>query len=138
MHRSDFQRLAAVRIREARTLLGAGMFDGGYYLAGYSIECALKSCIAKRTRKNDFPDKDFVRDCYTHSLEALIKHAGLKPALEAESKRSKPFELNWAVVKDWTEESRYGAPVPEAKARALLSAITAPRVGLLPWIRKRW
>lgn len=30
----DFQDLATVRIREAESLLAAGLFDGAYYLAG--------------------------------------------------------------------------------------------------------
>lgn len=43
LSRSDFQRLADVRIAEAKVLLDAGMWDGAYYLAGYAVECALKA-----------------------------------------------------------------------------------------------
>jgi len=35
----------------------AGFFDGAYYLAGYAVECAIKACIAKGTRRYEFPDK---------------------------------------------------------------------------------
>jgi HEPN domain-containing protein len=58
MNRTEFQSLAEVRIREAKALLDAGLWDGAYYLAGYAVECALKACIAKRTRAEDFPPRE--------------------------------------------------------------------------------
>src|SRR5690242_7885063 len=48
---TDFKKLAEIRMAEARTLLKARHYDGAYYLAGYAVECALKACIAKRTKK---------------------------------------------------------------------------------------
>jgi hypothetical protein len=42
VNRVDFQDLARIRLREAKALFDAGEFHGAYYLAGYSIECALK------------------------------------------------------------------------------------------------
>lgn len=57
MNRLDFQRLAELRLSESTALLAAGFPDGAYYLAGYAMECALKACIAKRTREYDFPEK---------------------------------------------------------------------------------
>ena len=59
MNRTDFQKLAEERIAEAKILLDAGKWSGAYYLAGYAVECALKACIAKMTKSEDFPDKDF-------------------------------------------------------------------------------
>jgi hypothetical protein len=47
MDRKDLQSLSRWRLLEARALLRAGLPNGAYYLAGYSIECALKACIAK-------------------------------------------------------------------------------------------
>ena len=45
--------------------------DGAYYLAGYAIECALKACIAKATRRYDFPDRKKVDASHTHDLREL-------------------------------------------------------------------
>jgi HEPN domain-containing protein len=55
--RKDLQALSNVRLKEAKALLGAGLWDGAYYLAGYAVECALKACIAKQTQRYEFPDK---------------------------------------------------------------------------------
>ena len=75
MNRYEFQELSRIRLREARSLFSAGHFDGAYYLAGYSIECALKACIARRTKRHDFPDKKAVDKSYTHNLEQLVAAA---------------------------------------------------------------
>jgi HEPN domain-containing protein len=58
MNREDLKRLSLIRIREAHVLLKASEYSGAYYLAGYSLECALKACTAKSVQRFDFPDKD--------------------------------------------------------------------------------
>ena len=68
MNRVDLQALSETRIREAKSLLAAEFMDGAYYLAGYSVECALKACIAKQTQEHDFPDKKLVNESHTHNL----------------------------------------------------------------------
>jgi hypothetical protein len=54
------QRLAKERVAEAKILLAARKWSGAYYLVGYAVEFALKACIAKRVKAEDFPDKDLV------------------------------------------------------------------------------
>jgi hypothetical protein len=66
MTRTEFQELAEVRLKEAETLLAAGLWDGAYYLAGYAVECAVKACIAKGIGAEVFPDKEFANKCFTH------------------------------------------------------------------------
>ena len=62
--KADFQKLADMRIREAKALLDAKEWDGAYYLAGYAVECALKACIIKRLNSSDlWPEKSFVENC---------------------------------------------------------------------------
>jgi HEPN domain-containing protein len=56
MNRKDFQELSDRRIREAKILFDAGEYSGAYYLAGYSVECALKACFASGVKRFDFPD----------------------------------------------------------------------------------
>ena len=62
MNRDDLQKLSEIRLKEAKVLLDQDLFDGAYYLLGYALECALKSCIAKQFRQYDFPDRKLVLD----------------------------------------------------------------------------
>ena len=135
MDRTALQRIAEVRIREARVLLGKDFYDGAYYLSGYSVECALKACIAKQTKAGDFPDKQFVNKSYTHDLSVLLQLAGLQNELESLDHR---VQVNWAVVKDWSEERRYELDVTKQDALDYISACTARKYGVLPWLRRRW
>lgn len=138
MNRLDFQRLAKLRITDGRVLLSAGHFAGAYYLVGYAVESALKACIAKKVRKHDFPDLKTVRDSHQHDLEKLLAVTDLKPRLETQTKRDPEFDTNWAVVKDWSEQKRYETGISEKSARDLLSAITDPKHGVLPWLQMFW
>lgn len=91
MNRQDLQGLARSRIAEARFLLRGGLHSGAYYLAGYAVECGLKACIAKKTRRFDFPDKKAVDSSYVHDLEKLVGVAGLTQELQLESKTRPAF-----------------------------------------------
>lgn len=137
MNRLDFQEIAKIRIQESSVLLDAGFPDGAYYLAGYAVECALKACIAKRTREHDFPEKTLVNSSYTHKLKDLLKLAELKTELETVLQADPSMEVNWAIVQDWSEESRYEKRTVQ-EATVLLSAIGDKEGGLLPWIMQRW
>jgi HEPN domain-containing protein len=68
MNRADFQKLTQLRLAEAKVLLDSNRYEGAYYLMGYAVECALKSCIAKQTKEYDFPAKDS-RDLLRTRLE---------------------------------------------------------------------
>jgi len=138
MNHSDLHRLSELRIKEAKILLDNACYEGAYYLSGYAVECALKACIAKQTRRHDFPDKKLVNESYTHALTKLLDAAGLRTDLKQEVKSNKPFEINWGIVKDWNEETRYRTPIPESTAMDLYSAIVNPKIGVLSWLKKRW
>ena len=137
VNRKDLQDLANVRLNEARALFASGFFDGAYYLAGYAVECALKACIAKRTRRYDFPDRRRVESSYSHVLADLLKVAGLEEERRARANVDLQFETNWDVAKAWSEQSRYSRNDRRA-AEALLAAIADPRHGVLSWIKHRW
>jgi len=137
MNRKDLKELARIRLREARVLLRNEQYEGAYYLCGYVVECGLKACIAKHTKQYDFPDKDTVNASYTHSLTTLVKVAGLKPAWDQEIKGDPEFEINWAVVKEWSETSRYERHTKK-EAQDLYSAITNKNHGVLRWIKQHW
>jgi HEPN domain-containing protein len=136
VNRNDLQELSRTRIRESRLLLKAGQYGGAYYLAGYAAECALKACIARLTRRHDFPDKKTVDSSYTHNLEALVRVAGLDLALIRMRSADARFDLNWSVVKDWSESSRYEL-TDRQSAESLVAALGGSH-GVLRWLREYW
>ena len=113
------------------------MFSGAYYLSGYAVECALKACVAKLTRRHEFPGKDFARNAYTHDFLQLIKTAELGEQYRIDIGENMQLAANWTIVKDWKEDSRYAIWSP-AQARALVEAITEATHGVLPWIERHW
>ena len=108
-----------------------------YYLSGYAVECALKACISRLTKRSDFPALEAVRNSHTHKLFQLVKTAKLEDDWKAQTLVDPKFWTNWDIVKDWSEESRYGRPSLQ-EAEALYSAITDRKHGVLQWIRRRW
>lgn len=138
MNRKDLQKISRIRLKEASTLLSSGHYAGAYYLAGYCIECAIKACIAKQTRRHEFPNKDLANKAWSHNLESLIGIAGLSQALKSDMKQNGTLELNWAVVKDWNESSRYDINVSASDAKDYYSACSARTDGILYWVKKRW
>jgi len=134
--RQQLQRLADLRTQDAAALVKTRRLQGAYYLAGYAVECALKACIAKETKRHEFPPKaKYVQGVYTHDLESLLKHAGLEKALENDSKTNATLAANWGVVKLWREESRY--VLSGLKGKDICLALTGPD-GVLTWIKQRW
>lgn len=136
MNKTELENLAAIRIKEANILLTADCYQGAYYLAGYALECTLKACIAKQVKEFDFPDKKLAIDSYTHKLADLVITAGLKQKLTEQEKLSKEFKLNWAIVVEWSEESRYECAITKQEAHNLFTAITDNESGILLWLKK--
>ena len=138
MNRADLQRLARIRLREARVLLNNRQYEGAYYLLGYAVECAFKARIARQTKRYDFPDLRLAKDVYTHDLDKLLRLSGLEPEYQRECRRNPAFEVNWTTVKDWSEQSRYIAGVNRAKATDFRTAVVSRRNGILPWLQRWW
>jgi HEPN domain-containing protein len=126
-----------MRLREARVLLNNGNYEGAYYLCDYVVECGLKACIAKRTKRYDFPDKKSVNESFTHNLATLVKVAGLQSVLDQATANDPTLRRYWAVVRDWSEESRYQKPT-EQEAGDLWVAITDSKHGVLRWLKRYW
>lgn len=137
MNRTNFQEIAERRLRESKALLSAGFPDGSYYLAGYSVECALKACIAKRTQEHDFPDRKLAVESHTHDIAKLLALAELSLELEMAQRADPTMRVRVNTIQDWSEASRYERKTDQ-EARDLLEAIENPTRGLLPWIKQRW
>ena len=137
MTRKDLQKVAQIRLKEAKMLLRQGCPDGAYYLAGYTAECALKSCIAKQTVRHEFPEKNKVNDSYTHELKKLTKLAALENKLEQHERQNRNFSSNWALVAQWNEKSRYERR-SLSQAQALIDALDNRQDGVLKWLKLHW
>ena len=137
MKRRDFQELAVLRLKEAKILLRNQCWEGAYYLAGYVAECALKSCVSKRTQRHEFPDRERVKDSYTHNLDKLIHVAELTNALKETELTHPKLNANWKIVRQWSEESRYER-ASRGDAEELLKALTHRSDGVLRWLRRSW
>lgn len=138
MRRVDLQEISRLRVKEARLLLMNGHYPGAYYLLGYAVECAFKACIAKQIKQYDFPDRKLIDDSYTHDLEKLLSISGLKIKLTNEFMNNPKLEVNWAIVKDWSEQSRYTVEITKPMAKDLYSAIVSRNYGVLTWLKKLW
>lgn len=138
MNRFDLQQMAEERVADAAALLDAERFQAAYYLCGYAIECALKACIARKTREFDFPDRKLVNDSHVHDLTKLLKVADIDGLLQEEERRNHDFATNWAIVKDWSEASRYNASIGPAKASVFFLAVTDESNGVLSWLKQQW
>ena len=136
MNRLEFRSLATDRLDDAAVLLSAARYAGAYYMSGYAIECALKACIARRTKEDDFPPKEAAK-YYVHDLPRLLDIAGLGSSFTQEAGQDPELKTNWAIVKDWTEETRYHGR-GQRQAEEILAAINDPQHGVLQWLRKSW
>src|SRR5262245_24696552 len=103
----DLQNLADRRIAAAKLLIDGGRYDAGYYMAGYSVECGLKACVANLWKTEAFPEKSFVPAVYIHDLRKLIDLAGLRAVFETDTKANAALFSYWGTVLEWTEHSRY-------------------------------
>src|SRR4051794_11351182 len=99
--------LSNSRIEEANILCKEGCFSGAYYMAGYSVELALKAVICKAFKSETIPDKNFVSSLHSHKLVELMNLSGLKFKFENDKKGSPELESFWSIVTKWNENSRY-------------------------------
>ena len=130
--REDFQKLSRMRRRDALSLLRDGRFSASYYYSGFSVECAVKACIAKATLEFEFPDKKRVEQAWKHGIAELVVAAGLKAQLKADRSANGSLDSHWRVIEKWDNEKRYDRKVGEAEARDIYRAI-ASRSGVLAW-----
>jgi hypothetical protein len=88
-------------------LLRGSEWSGAYYLVGYAVECGLKACLTKSFRGYQMPDKQIVEKGHTHDLDNLVRLAALDGILGQARRADGNLDINWALVKDWKETSRY-------------------------------
>ncbi|MBD2756401.1 hypothetical protein [Spirosoma validum] len=148
--RIEFQELAVLRLDEANILLTQNYPDGAFYLAGYAVECALKSAICKTLNIDDFFDTysskahgakvkdDIVQKFKTHDYGTLLVLSGLYFKLETAITADIPLGDAWTIIRtlSWTEQYRYETSVRKEQA-AVQSFIDSVNI-FLQWIRPHW
>lgn len=138
MTKTELEFLSELRLKESKILFENQAYQGSFYLCGYAIECALKACIAKSFRENEFPNKKLVNDSYVHDLNQLLKLSNLSMQFQLDVKSDPKLDIHWAVVKDWSEKFRYDSSVERVSAEDLIRAVSDEQSGILPWIKKHW
>jgi hypothetical protein len=143
VNQAQLRQLAEDRILDAAALIGGGRWSYGYYVAGYAVECALKSCLLARMIHTGwvFKEKVKIDECLTHEFDKLTQIAGMWDLLNDKLRESAAaggeFVANWQTVGIWEVTSRY-ATKTESEARALYAAITDNPHGILLWIKNYW
>ena len=135
--RADLQNLAQARLEDSAILIANRRYAAGYYLSGYAVELALKSCIARQFFENQIPDKNFVNKVYTHQIVDLIKLAGLQRDLQIMQDANANFQAYWGIVGEWSVDSRYALTDPMS-AQLLYQAVSDPNHGVFQWVRNHW
>ena len=140
MNRGDWQKFAVKYVSDAKALLAARRWSAAYYLTGYAVECGLKACVLARVASEPevmFADRRFSDRCWTHDLSQLMSLAGLTAQLDAATAADPQLKLNWEMVKEWDEGSRYERKA-RVEARRLYAATLSKNHGVFPWIKARW
>ena len=132
--KAEFEYLTDRRIEEAKQLLAAGSWDGAYYLAGYTVEFAIKAILCKRFLAEVMPDKGFFESVHKHDLKGLLTTCALGADLKAQTVVRQKY---WLTVVEWSEQSRY-ARKTQADAQSLIDVINDANDGILTWLRSKW
>jgi hypothetical protein len=123
--------------KDAKVLLDGGQWAAAYYLAGYAIECGLKSCVLAYVEKNAdiiYRARKYSENCWTHDIGTRVKASGLDAVRRAEAKANPAFAANWAHAQKWNEAMRYQFML-EPDAKRHYEAVTHNVNGVLPWIQ---
>lgn len=142
---SEIKKLAYLRLKEAKVLFNNNLFDGAFYLAGYSVELMLKAKICERFDiPNLFDERtptpiegvgEIRKALKTHSFLTLLLVSGLRNKYDAHKATNIKLALNNAILMQWNESSRY---LPEGTctqktARKMLDLLSGAG-GILQWI----
>jgi hypothetical protein len=136
-HRLELRDVAEAKIADAILLADNLRFSNAYYLAGYSVEIALKACIARQFKPETLPDRRFVNAVHTHDFDELIRLAGLQDDSRAAFGLDPMLGANWAIVAEWSEATRYDM-VTREKCDQMIEAVGGEPSGVLQWLRQHW
>lgn len=144
----EIKNLAWQRLKEAEILCDNKMYDGAFYLAGYSVELMLKAKICENFGvPNIFDEKlnnseqgmgEIRKTLKTHNLYHLIIFSGLKSKYEIQNSDREDFlEGCSLLISSWNENARY-KPCGHTNDADVIKLIDflKQEEGLLKWIEK--
>lgn len=145
---ADILAIADSRLNEANILFANKMYDGAFYLAGYSVELTLKAKICERLGlpniyAEDFTDNikgisEFRKMLKTHNLHLLLIISGLKSVFDANKANDKNLtNANSLLFNCWDEDVRYKpCGHKDGKDVEKLLILLSGDNGLLSWIQR--
>ncbi len=147
---AEINDLAEQRLKEAEILYNNEMYDGAYYLAGYSVELKLKGKICERLGIPNLYDesdsntnsikgiRDIRKTLKTHNLFTLLIFSGLKNKFDNEKATNIDLaKANSLLFNAWDENARY-RPCGHMRDRDVENLINllSHSNGLLKWIEQ--
>lgn len=70
--------ISKARLKSASILITAEDYDGGAYMLGYALECALKAAVCKSLRISSYPSDTKKHGHFlTHNFDQLLVFSGL-------------------------------------------------------------
>jgi hypothetical protein len=135
--RRDFKKMAEIKLREGKTLIENGCFDGARYLLGYVIEFSLKARICKILSVEDYPKMQSFK---THNFRELLTLSGLEKKLNTAKSLDPGYMTAWSIIESWKEDFRYNpiGSTDKVGVLELLIAIEDKQNGIFKWIKKYW
>lgn len=103
MTASDLKQLAEEYFEDSNALFEGNRFKSAIYLAGYSLECALKFRICQTLGWSDFPRSNAHQALKRHDLNFLLDYSGKLWEVKKE------HASDWQKVEKWNPEMRYEA-----------------------------
>ena len=148
--RIEFQELATLRLEEASILLAKNYPDGAFYLAGYAVECALKSAICRTLDIDDFFElnsakahsakvkDDVLQKFRTHDYGTLLALSGWYYKLDTAITLDVILGDAWTIIRtlSWTEQYRYETTTRKGQV-AVQGFIDSVNI-FLQWIKTHW
>ena len=148
--RIEFQELATLRLEEASILLAKNYPDGAFYLAGYAVECALKSAIYRTLNIDDFFElnsakahsakvkDDVLQKFRTHDYGTLLALSGCYYKLDTAITLDVILGDAWTIIRtlSWTEQYRYETTTRKGQV-AVQGFIDSVNI-FLQWIKTHW
>lgn len=146
----EIRNLAAQRLKEAQILYKNEMYDGAFYLAGYSVELMLKAKICERLGIPNLFDEtnkdvnsikgigDIRKPLKTHNLFTLLVFSGLKVKFDIDKATNKDLaKANSLLFNAWDENARYKpcGHMQNKDVEKLINLLLGAN-GILTWIEQ--
>ncbi len=99
MKKKDLQKIAELRLKEAKILYDNKLYDGAVYLCGYVVEAALKARICKHLQMREYLDSGDMKNMFwSHDFDKLLFLSGLKNRINLANRRGTQIFKYWSLL----------------------------------------